>query len=83
MELVVQKIQHQTYNPRDWIQLPSKFWSVVKFLDNLTNLLSHNLGKTQTEIPQHFKANCCLKVHNAHLKLVSQNICHRTKTQNI
>ena len=42
--------EHQTCNPRVWVQLRSKFWSVVKFLanlSNLTNLLSRNLGKTQ------------------------------------
>ena len=38
-------IDHQTCNPRAWILLPPKFWSVVKFLANLLNLLSRNLGK--------------------------------------
>ena len=43
-------VEHQTFNPGAWVQLPSKPWSVLKFLANLTNLthvLSRNSGKTQ------------------------------------
>ena len=35
----------QTYNPRAWVQLSSNFWLVVN-PPNLTNLFSHNPGKT-------------------------------------
>ena len=42
-------VEHQTYNPRAWIQLPPSFGQWSKFvanLANLLNLLSRNLGKT-------------------------------------
>ena len=44
--------KHQTYNLTAWVQLPSKFWSLVKManLTNLSNLLSHNLGNTHIPI---------------------------------
>ena len=42
--------EHQTYNPRAVVQLPSKFLSVVKVLNNLTNLSSGNLRITQMPV---------------------------------
>ena len=43
---MVYLVEYQIYNPRAWVLLAPKFWSVANFLANLLNLLSCNIGKT-------------------------------------